>query len=812
MTETDVVFVTSQLRGRKSSSTPYLKGMVETAGIENYSIYELSDRAHHSGADLSSLKRFIADNDPNLIVLVGGRIYDLFAKKKDLHNWRGSVVQVSCGGWKRKAIGIFSPMEIWKKFVPNKVCTDSDMQRIKEQAKLPTMPIFKDEFVIPKNAEEVRQAYTKILYDAEEGSLLTFDIECQKNNCTNLTCIGFASSKNDAVCFGLKSHMYEDGKAGLDCAIAMCKSLLKSPIRKVAQNGNFDITVLEQCGFPVRNYYFDTMYAHHLLHVELPRSLGFLTSLYTLRPYFKSMVDHVVGGHKHSWSTMAKYNCLDCVTTHEIAEKLIVSVEDMGLTAFYDTHYTQLLKPLLEAQLEGVPIDVRSRDKVRKQLRNEQVKVIEEIKTYMPSGWYTSGQRKEIHERRTKIDDLKRSGKYLKANGEVTSRYLNHVDKLKRLKESIQFNVASPKHVAELLYGELKVKPKTKDKKITTDDDALKKIGSSKFTSDPIKHLVALLLEHRRLNKIIGTYLDYKLSADGRSRCEYKMASTKSGRLSSTGSLDGTGTNHQCIPKRKGMNGLIRSLFKADEGHLFVSADLSQAEARAVAYLSQDEQLIKLFETSPDAFKQIASDAYGVEYGLVTPAQRDKGKVLRHAMNYGQGVGGAAFGAGMTYREAEIFDAGFNKKFPGPVRLQEETKYEVRHKRRLVTPLGRYRDFYGQVVRRYRNRNGTIAETYNSSLLRDAYSYKPQSFVGDLLNEVLVRSYQMVLEEWGVDSTDRPRFRLQIHDQIVYSCPKTSVDKFKAMLHKAFAITTTIHGRDLYIPYDLTEGEDWSTL
>lgn len=66
---------------------------------------------------------------------------------------------------------------------------------------------------------------------------------------------------------------------------------LKSPTPKVCQNGLFDVWILENLGFKVTNYIWDTMYAHHDMFAELPHSLKFIQSVYTWIPFHKDMVD-----------------------------------------------------------------------------------------------------------------------------------------------------------------------------------------------------------------------------------------------------------------------------------------------------------------------------------------------------------------------------------------------------------------------------------------------------------------------------------------------------------------------------------------
>ena len=66
---------------------------------------------------------------------------------------------------------------------------------------------------------------------------------------------------------------------------------LASPAPKITHNGIFDIAVLRNVGFEIKNWAFDTLYSHHLMFAELPHNLGFVQSLYTSLPYHKHMKD-----------------------------------------------------------------------------------------------------------------------------------------------------------------------------------------------------------------------------------------------------------------------------------------------------------------------------------------------------------------------------------------------------------------------------------------------------------------------------------------------------------------------------------------
>ena len=104
----------------------------------------------------------------------------------------------------------------------------------------------------------------------------------------------------------------------------------------------------------------------------------------------------------------------------------------------------------------------------------------------------------------------------------------------------------------------------------------------------PDDNLLNLIIEYRKMCKQLKTYVislwnkkDYKDTI----HCEFKLHGTETGRLSSSN------PNMQNIPS----DSSIKSLFISRPGYVFVQMDYSQAELRVLAYISEDESLIKCY-------------------------------------------------------------------------------------------------------------------------------------------------------------------------------------------------------------------------
>jgi len=765
-------------------------------------------------AGVTRLTQEIIASESNIIIALGEhslRAITGIGEDEKITDWRGSILPVIINGEERKVIPTIHPAYVLRNWVPWRVVLRLDLARAKEESK--TREYEKPVAVCswPDRAYLALGAATRLL----KADMLSVDIETNMQTHA-ITCVGF-SDGSEGVSFGLYPYMYQDGEKGTAGAKEAIWALLNSSKPKVTQNGSFDINYLKRAGYPFNNWSFDTMYAQHLLNVEFPRSLAFLTSIHTRHPYYKGVVKKAVELDKMTWPKLAWYNCMDVICTWEIAQVLQAEIKARGLTEFYQEHYTDLLKPLMEAQLEGVRYNVAGREKVKAKLVEELKAVEKKVNDdYLPEGWMPLSEVKRREKIQQKIYDYELSGRDYTKAGHWSKNFLNWVTKLDNFKP--HFNLASNDQVGDLLYRALKVPKRYRSKykkygskRVTTDEEALTRIMQAAKTTQSVRELCKLILEYRSLAKLIGTYLECKLDRDERMRCSYKLAGTKTGRLASEKSITGTGGNLQNVPKGKGRGGIIRSLYLPDEGDVFVSADYSQAEARVVGYCAEEPGFTDRFENGYDLFSYVAHRVWTVFGNDITEERRALAKKLVHATNYGQGVEGFAFNANLSLNEAEYIYQSYQKKFPKLAQWREEIKMKLDKDRCLRNLLGRSRVFYDRIKNIYRDSHGFITEKWNKDILRDAFSYIPQSTVADLLNLALARLWEGVQTvEW---EGHKPRFRLQVHDEMIWSVAPDDVEGFKSLIQQAMKIPLTApSGEMFYIPANISVGNNWAEL
>jgi len=369
----------------------------------------------------------------------------------------------------------------------------------------------------------------------------------------------------------------------------------------------------------------------------------------------------------------------------------------------------------------------------------------------------------EMQIRGVKVDNLVR----LQANEECLRKVAETQNRLNEL-VGRQVNVVSPKQLKQLFYEEMKLPPRISRVRgtETTDEEAIEALAAQ-YPNE----VFDLILTIRKNLKLLGTYLT---DEGERIRCSYLIGGTKTGRLSSRESVFGTGSNLQNIPK-----GICRKMFVADEGKVFIEADLSQAEARIVAYLSGEEKLINLFEKGGDIHAQVA-EWIGVD--------RELAKRLVHGSNYGIGVRTFAYHAQIKESKAREVLQKYFDTFPKIKMWQLQIQAHLSKTRIMETPMGRKRLFFGR---------------WGEQLFREAYSYIPQSTVADVLNLAIINLKK---------SIPNAEIMLQIHDAFVVQCAEGEVNMYADAIKEIFKIPLTINNKTFTIPVEIKTGKNWDEM
>jgi DNA polymerase-1 len=317
-----------------------------------------------------------------------------------------------------------------------------------------------------------------------------------------------------------------------------------------------------------------------------------------------------------------------------------------------------------------------------------------------------------------------------------------------------EFNVGSPRQLAQVLFEELKL-PVVKRTKTgpSTDHEVLEKLS--------LQHaLPAAILEHRQLAKLKGTYVDalpLLVGSDGRLHTTFWQASTETGRLSSND------PNLQNIPIRTELGKRIRSCFVAESGHLLVSADYSQIELRILAHVTGDPGLVNALRAGADVHTRTAAEVFGVPEAEVTPEQRRVAKMINYAVAYGLSAYGLSTRLDIPGGEAKAIIQRYFEKYAGVKSWIDRLLEEARQTGKVETLAGRRR-----FLPDLHSRNAALRQAAE----RAAINMPIQGTAADIVKRAMIRVDER-LRKSGLAA----RLLLQVHDELVFEVPEAERDR-----------------------------------
>lgn len=389
-------------------------------------------------------------------------------------------------------------------------------------------------------------------------------------------------------------------------------------------------------------------------------------------------------------------------------------------------------------------------------------------------------------------------------------------------------NVNSSPQCQAYFYDELGIKPYTnKEGNPTVDDLALQRLVRG-VAGRPGLRTAKLVQEIRGLQKLFGTYLNLEYDSDSRLRCSFNPRGTKFGRLSSSKTIFGTGTNFQNLPQE------FKKFLVADEGYVFVEVDKRQAEWVVVAYASGDANMISAVEQGLDVHTHTASLMFNVDPDIIktegkvvghssdsqyirdvrmeneilskfyaqtwprTMSLRQCGKKSNHGLNYDEGPNGFAMINEIEISEAKKIVEMYHRIYPGIRIWYASLKRELQKDRTLTNCFGRTVRFMGE---------------WGDELWKSAYSMIPQSTVVDSLNDGMVRIYddQDLTRPAGMNVD----VLAQVHDSVLMQIPisviekKENFDEFLGRVTDYTSPSITYNGRTFKIASDYKFGMNW---
>lgn len=341
------------------------------------------------------------------------------------------------------------------------------------------------------------------------------------------------------------------------------------------------------------------------------------------------------------------------------------------------------------------------------------------------------------------------------------------------------FNINSPKQLAFILFEKLML-PVIKRTKTgpSTDVEVLEELAAQKI------EIAEKLMDYRQLTKLKSTYIDVLPTLvkpkTGRVHTSFNQTITATGRLSSSN------PNLQNIPKE------IRSAFVAEKKDwVILAADYSQIELRVLAHLSGDEQLIKAFNEGKDIHRSTAAEVYGVPEDKVTDEMRSSTKAVNFGIIYGISDFGLAKQLKIKRTEAAEFIKRYFDKHTGVKEFIDKTIKEAHENGYVTTLLGRKRPLPDINSPNYGLRS--FAE-------RTAINTPVQGTAADMIKVAMGRINSKF-------KTQNSKLLLQVHDELVFECPKDEVETVKKMVEEEMVKAMPLN---VPVKVDIHFGKSWA--
>ena len=533
------------------------------------------------------------------------------------------------------------------------------------------------------------------------NKILSLDTETTSTNAIDAELVGLSFSVKEFEAFYIPIPANREEAQKI---VNIFKPVYEDPnILKVGQNLKYDLEVLRNYDIHLAGKMWDTMIAHYLIQPELRHNMDYMAEVYL--NYQTIHIDELIGPKGKNQKSMRdltpsevyEYAAEDADITLRLKNKLEPELkknecEDL----FYDIEMP-LMPVLAEMEMNGVILDTDSLKETSRALTNRMNEIEARI-------YELAGER---------------------------------------------FNIASPKQVGDILFEKLKIvekAKKTKTGQYVTSEEVLQQLKN--------KHeIVADILVHRGLKKLLGTYIDALPNLinkrTGHIHTSFNQTITATGRLSSSD------PNLQNIPIRGEDGKEIRKAFVPEPGCLFFSADYSQIELRVMAHLSEDENMIRVFREGKDLHAATAANIYKKAIEDVTRDERTKSKRANFGIIYGITVFGLAERLDISRDEAKRLIDGYFETFPQVHDYMEKSKQVAREKGFVTTLFGR---------RRYLPDINSHNATVRGFAERNAINAPIQGTAADIIKVAMIRISNRFKRE-GI----RSKMILQVHDELNFS-------------------------------------------
>jgi DNA polymerase-1 len=560
--------------------------------------------------------------------------------------------------------------------------------------------------------------------------------------------VGIGLATGDRAAYIPLGHVQGDKQLDRDVALEHLRPLFEdASLPKRAHNAKFHMVVLARHGVDVQGLEFDTMIAAYLLESG-QRALALRDLAWAKVQVELPSVQSLLGVGKKA-ITMAELSIAHC-----------------GAYACNEALLVERLVPILEAEL-----DEAAQTRLFREVEMPLVPVLADM------------ERVGIA---VDLPYLAELGREMQARiSSLEAEIYEHVGH--------EFNIGSTQRLSDVLFNELhlevdkrKRRTKTKTGHISTGSDVLEELRGT----HPI---IELILEHRHLQKLEGTYVDALQQLvdpnTGRVHTSFNQTGASTGRLSSSD------PNLQNIPIRTDIGKRVRRAFIAAPGDVLLSADYSQIELRVLAHMAHDPTLLEAFERGEDPHAVTAAEVLGIPFESVTADHRRVAKMINFGVLYGMSDYGLAERTGLPSADASDFIQRYFQRFGTVKAFQDKVISKAEDDGYAETLLGRRRYVPEVRSRIYGVRQAALRQIINAPI---------QGSASDIVKVAMIRVHAYLQE-----TAPTVHMLLQVHDELVFEGPESELRRIAPRLveimSNALEMAAPLH-------VDLKLGPNWEDM
>lgn len=254
--------------------------------------------------------------------------------------------------------------------------------------------------------------------------------------------------------------------------------------------------------------------------------------------------------------------------------------------------------------------------------------------------------------------------------------------------------------------------------------------------------------------------------------------------------------NFQNLPSRGENANKLKKAILAPEGHVIIDCDSSQIEARVLAWLAGQNDLVKAFAEGEDVYKIMASAIYDKDAEEITKAERFVGKTTILGAGYGMGhvkfrAQLKTFGAEISEEESSNIINIYRETYPNIRNLWTtgNTAIEAMSKKK-TTKWGNGSVVVGKdgilmpngLYQRYPNLRKVKDKTGKAQYIYDSRKGVTKLYGGKLTENICQGLARCIIGEQMLRIAKRYRVVLTVHDAIACIAPKEEAEEAMAFV------------------------------